>query len=280
MRLSSSHFVQSLLLSLLIGLAFLAIAPKHVVTQAQSAEMEDKSKFVRLGAGKSMIIKLPGSAKDVIVGNPAIVDAIVRTQNRAYLFGRAPGQTNVFFFDAEGRQILSLDLEVSRDPLALQKLIERAIPGTGITVDTVNDSVVLGGVAANPAEAQKAMDLAIQLVGDAKKVLSTIAISGREQVMLKVRVAEMQRNVLKQLGVDLQANFSVGKFFGDILTENPFSIDGAISSGSAIVGYGDDSDFLAFEVTAMERDGLLRTLAEPTLTAISGESAKFLAGGE
>ncbi len=170
------------------------------------------SKFLRLGVGKSMVIRLPAAIKDVIVGNPAIVDAIVRTQNRAYLFGRALGQTNVFFFDAEGRQILSLDIEVARDPLALQNLIERAIPGTRITVDTVNDNVVLGGVAANPAEAQKAMDLAVQLVGDPKKVLSTVAITGREQVMLKVRVAEMQRNVLKQFGVDIDAGFSVGKF--------------------------------------------------------------------
>jgi pilus assembly protein CpaC len=281
MRLATSTLAQAVLLSILLGITLLAMTPRYAIAPAHSAEMEaGRSKVLRLGVGKSMVIKLPAPVKDVIVGNPAIVDAIVRTQNRAYLFGRALGQTNVFFFDTEGRQILSLDLEVARDPLALQNLIERAIPGTRITVDTVNDNVVLGGVAANPAEAQRAMDLAVQLVGDPKKVLSTVAIAGRDQVMLKVRVAEMQRNVLKQLGVDITAGFSVGKFSGSFNTENPFSIDGALNSASHLLSFGSGDNFVDFEITALERDGLLRTLAEPTLTAISGESAKFLAGGE
>jgi pilus assembly protein CpaC len=242
----------------------------------------DRSKFIRLGVGKSMVIRLPAATKDVIVGNPGIVDAVVRTQNRAYLFGRTLGQTNVFFFDAEGRQILSLDIEVARDPLALQNLLDRAMPGTRITVDTMNENIVLGGVAANPAEAQKAMDLASQVVGDPKKVLSTIAVTGREQVMLKVRVAEMQRNILKQLGVDLEAAFSVGKFDAFLESLTPFSLNsiGALNDSSHSFSFGTDDNYVEATITALERDGMLRTLAEPTLTAISGESAKFLAGGE
>ena len=274
---------KALLLAVLSSFTLLAVMPHYVMPVAQSAEIDsDKSKFVRLGVGKSMVIRLPAATKDVIVGNPAVVDAIVRTQNRAYLFGRALGQTNVFFFDPEGRQILSLDIEVARDPLALQNLLDRAIPGTRITVDTLNDSVVLGGVAANPAEAQKAMDLAVQLVGDAKKVLSTIAITGREQVMLKVRVAEMQRNILKQLGVDIEAAFSIGNFDGMFNSLTPFSLNsiGALNDSSHSVRVGSNSNYVDVTLTALERDGMLRTLAEPTLTAISGESAKFLAGGE
>ena len=128
-----------------------------------------KSKFVRMGINKSIVVRLPAAAKDVIVGNPGIVDAVIRTQNRAYLFARALGQSNIFFFDAQGRQILALDIEVARDPLALQRLIERAIPGTKITVDTIDDKVVLGGVAGSPAEAQKAMDLAVQLTATPRR---------------------------------------------------------------------------------------------------------------
>jgi pilus assembly protein CpaC len=249
---------------------------------ASSAEMATgTARFVRMGINKSIVIRLPSAAKDVIVGNPGIVDAIVRTQNRAYLFARQLGQTNVFFFDAAGRQILALDIEVARDPEALQRLIERAIPGTHITVDTINDNIVLGGAAATPGEAQKAMDLAVQLTGDARKVVSTIAVSGREQVMLKVRVVEMQRTVLKQLGINYDAVFSIGKFTADLVNVAPFSLSpvgflgGPLSANSFT--YGDD--FKAV-LRAMERDALVRTLAEPTLTAISGESAKFLAGGE
>ncbi len=159
-RLLAARIRTLLVIGLGVIVAWQGMAMDIRQAGAGSAEMATgASKFVRMGINKSLVIRLPAAAKDVIVGNPGIVDAIVRTQNRAYLFARQLGQSNVFFFDEQGRQILALDIEVARDPLALQRLIERAIPGTKITVDTINDNVVLGGVAANPAEAQKAMDL-------------------------------------------------------------------------------------------------------------------------
>ena len=129
---------------------------------------------MRIGLNKSIVIKLPGDARDVLVGNPDIVDAVVRTKNTAYLFARAIGQTNIFFFDANGQQILALDLEVAQDMAALQKLIRRTIPGSAITVDTIGENVVLGGSAKTPAEAKLAFDLAAKFAGDrkARRVLS------------------------------------------------------------------------------------------------------------
>src|SRR4029079_18612634 len=124
------------------------------------------SRFVRIGLNKSVVIRLPAAARDVLVGNPDIVDAVIRTKNTAYLFARAVGQTNVFFFDANGQQILGLDLEVAQDMAALQNLIRRTIPGSKITVDTINDNIVLAGTAANPAEAKTALDLATKFTGD------------------------------------------------------------------------------------------------------------------
>ena len=283
---SYSRMAKPLIMALLIAAAAAALSfpLANEALHAQSAEMtSNNSKFVRLGINKSMVIRLPAAARDVIVGNPGVVDAVVRTQNKAYLFGRTLGQTNVFFFDADGRQILSLDIEVARDPLALQRLIERALPGTRITVDTMNDNVVLGGQAANPAEAARAMDIAVQIVGDAKKVVSTVAVTGKDQVMLKVRIAEMQRSVLKQLGIDINAAFSIGNFAADLVSTNPFTLasTGALVSGTGhTLSYTKGSTDISATLTALERDGVLKTLAEPTLTAISGESAKFLAGGE
>lgn len=146
----------TLLAALTAVVALLIIAP--------ASAGADDSRFVRLGLNKSMVIRLPTATRDVLLGNPAIVDAVVRTQNTAYLFAKSVGQTNAFFFDAEGRQILSLDIEVALDGKALQKLISRAIPGSRITVDTVNSNVILGGTAANAAEARKAVDLATAFV--------------------------------------------------------------------------------------------------------------------
>ncbi|WP_368911894.1 type II and III secretion system protein family protein [Taklimakanibacter deserti] len=239
-------------------------------------------RLVRIGLNKSIVIKLPGEARDVLVGNPDIVDAVVRTKNTAYLFARAIGQTNIFFFDANGQQILGLDLEVSQDMVALQKLIQRTVPGSRIKVDTIGDNIVLSGTANTPAEAKLAFDLAARFAGPDgdKKVVTTINVLGKEQVMLKVRIAEVQRNVLKQLGINTTALFSIGKFSFDLQNINPFSSPLISPFGLYTGGWADGGDQANVFIRAMERDGLLRTLAEPTLTAISGETANFLAGGE
>jgi pilus assembly protein CpaC len=174
------------------------------VLEAANAELgQGGATFVRIGLNKSKVITLPGAARDVLVGNPEIVEVVVRTQNTAYLFARAAGQSNAYFFDADGRQILALDIEVSQDTAALQQLIQRTIPGSQITVDTIGENVVLGGVASNAAEAKTAMDLAVKFAGGEDKVMSTVAITGRDQVMLRVRIAEVQRDVVKALGVDI-----------------------------------------------------------------------------
>jgi pilus assembly protein CpaC len=319
----------TLLAALTAVVALLIIAP--------ASASADDSRFVRLGLNKSMVIRLPTATRDVLLGNPAIVDAVVRTQNTAYLFAKSLGQTNAFFFDAEGRQILSLDIEVALDGKALQKLISRAIPGSRITVDTVNSNVILGGTAANAAEARKAVDLATAFVngssggstggsagaaaaggatasaaggsggggsggGNTGNIINNMVIIGKEQVMLRVRVAELQRDVLKQFGIDTRTLFSSGGLTVGFLNVNPFTINDSLNGGlqtlanplmggvagtspvtaatglgSSFVGNGVQIDDL---IKAYERDGLIRTLAEPTLTAISGENAKFLAGGE
>ncbi|MET0483355.1 MAG: type II and III secretion system protein family protein [Aestuariivirgaceae bacterium] len=254
-----------------------------------------ESRFVRLGLNKSMVIRLPTASRDVLLGNPAIVDAVVRTRNTAYLFAKTVGQTNAFFFDAEGRQILSLDIEVALDGKALQRLIDRAIPGSRITVDTVNSNVILSGTAANAAEARRAVDLATAFVGGSTaapasagggngpgNVVNNIAITAKEQVMLRVRVAELQRDVLKQFGIDTRALFSSGGLTVGYLNANPFTLNGPLTQADAGLGVSFAGKGLAIDalIQAYERDGLIRTLAEPTLTAISGENAKFLAGGE
>ena len=265
--------------------AALAAGLALMIGQAESGHAE--SRFVRLGLNKSMVIRLPAASRDVLLGNPAIVDAVVRTQNTAYLFAKSVGQTNAFFFDAEGRQILSLDIEVALDGKALQRLIDRAIPTSRITVDTVNSNVILSGTAANAAEARRAVDLATAFVGGSSgaapaNVVNNIAITGKEQVMLRVRVAELQRDVLKQFGIDTRALFSSGGLTVGFLNLNPFTLNGPLTRadaglGGSFIGKGVEIDAL---IQAYERDGLIRTLAEPTLTAISGENAKFLAGGE
>lgn len=266
--------------ALLLAPSLTTVAPAHAGDLGVSAAGGDGGRLVRIGLNKSIVIKLPGEARDVLVGNPDIVDAVVRTKNTAYLFARAVGQTNIFFFDANGQQILALDLEVAQDMTALQKLMRRTVPGSRVVVDTIGENVVLSGTAKSPAEAKLAYDIAVRYTGDEKKVISSINVLGKEQVMLKVRVAEVQRNILKQFGIDSTAIFSIGKFGMNLANINPFPTLPISPLGFYRGGFSSGGDAVDVFVRAMERDGLLRTLAEPTLTAVSGEAANFLAGGE
>jgi pilus assembly protein CpaC len=243
-----------------------------------------------MGLNKSVVIRLPAEARDVVVGNETIVDAFVRSKNTAYLFGRNTGQTNIFFFDANGRQILSVDLEVAQDTMALKKLLRRALPGNRITVDSVDNRIVLGGTARNALEVKTAVDMANSYYGGSattNPVINTMVVEGEDQVMLRVKVVEIQRDVLKQFGVDLSqvatsignlafdfANFPTGLTNG-IMGNNPLTGD-----SSATVGYSSGGTTINSVIRAMESDGLVRTLAEPNLTALTGQSANFQAGGE
>jgi pilus assembly protein CpaC len=141
--------------------------------------------------------------------------------------------------------------------------------------------VVLSGTAASPIEAQQAADIAARLVGSADKVVNSIAVRGRDQVMLKVTVAEVARNIIKQLGIDLTASMNYGTTVVNFNNSNPFSAFGRplVSGNAAQASFGTTPTVTA-TLRAMESAGVVRTLAEPNLTAISGESATFIAGGE
>jgi pilus assembly protein CpaC len=282
----TSGFMAASLLSISLALGLnMATLPKAFAADSNAAAMEDQDqgRFVRLGLNKSIVVKLPAEARDVIVGNPDIVDAVVRTKNTAYLFARKAGQTNIFFFDAAGQQILALDLEVAVDMTGVRKLLNRAIPGNRMTVDTVGNNIVLGGIARNGLEAKTAMDLANEYAkseGGSGSVLNTMTVAGEDQVMLKVKVVEIQRDVLKQFGVDLSALLDMGKFAFKLASVNPFANAVVSEFSGNKAAYASGNVQVEGLLRAMEGDGLVRTLAEPNLTAMTGQSAKFHAGGE
>ena len=249
------------------------IAPARVAALAAG---EETARFVALGIGKSVVIDLPVDVKDVLVADPKIANAVVRSARRAYLIGVAVGQTNVFFFDAEGRQIVGYDIAVTRDLNGVRAALRQALPD--VQIEGVGDGIMLRGTVASPAESQQAFDLAVRLAGADTKVFNGIAIRGRDQVMLKVTVAEVQRDLIKQLGIDLNGSFNVGASVIALNNTNPFSATGqALSTGN---GVGIFNNGVAATLRAMERAGVIRTLAEPNITAISGETATFIAGGE
>jgi pilus assembly protein CpaC len=256
-------------------------ADSDVASTEQAAS--DDSRLVRLGLNKSAVIKLPSDAHDVVVGNSDIVDAVLRKKDTIYLFARQSGQTNIFVFDRDGQQILAIDFEVVLDTLPLKKLLQRSIPGNQIKIDTVNSNIVLAGKARNAEEAKLALDLATRFSsagGGGDSVINAMTILGENQVMLKVKVVEIQRDIIKQLGVDLQAALSVGEFAFNLASVNPFANALVSPLGGSRVSDNIGKQRFDSMIRAMESDGLTRTLAEPNLTAVSGQPASFLAGGE
>jgi len=252
---------------------------------------------------KAAVVQLDADARDVLVSNPELVDAVVRTPRRIFLLATKVGQTNAFFFDAQGKQILALDIRVEKDVVDLAGLMKMAMPNSAIQVQAMNDNVVLTGSVASALEASRAADLAARFAGDPKKVINMIGIAGGQQVMLKVRIAEMNRNVAKQFGVNLAGvKIAGGSTPLAFSTANQFNLVGqalsdlsgaqagqVCNSASATLnpinalnggGICNAQNNVQGQLKALERVGLVHMLAEPNLTAVSGETAKFLAGGE
>jgi len=260
------------------------LAPSTPVLAAEArvpvlkvAASEGTSRFIPLGIGKSVAIDLPADIKDVLVADPKIANAVMRSSRRVYMIGVTVGQTNIFFFDADGKQIAGFDIAVTRDLNGVRAALKQMMPDADIRIEGVGDGVMLSGSSASAAESQQAYDLASRLVGDGTKVVNGIAVRGRDQVMLKVTIAEVQRQVIKQLGVDLNGTFNYGAAVVNFNNTNPFPISGTPNSG--IPNIGGTFKSVTANLQAMEQSGVIRILAEPTLTAISGETANFLAGG-
>jgi pilus assembly protein CpaC len=252
-----------------------------VTAPAATGSIPIKTRFLPLGVGKSVVIDLPRDAKDVLVADPKIANAVIRSPQRAYIIGAGVGQTNVVFFDADGGLVAAYDIAVKRDLNGVRAALRQSLPG--VQIEGVGDGVILTGSVSNPVEAQQAGEIAARLVGGADKVVNSIMVRGRDQVMLKVHVAEVRRDIIKQMGVDLSASMNYGTAVVNFNNANPFTAFGAplvagnsLSASSVLKGL----PTVTATLRAMEGAGVIRTLAEPNLTAISGESATFIAGGE
>jgi len=257
------------------------VASDYRTAAPVAADGQMNARYLSLGIGKSIVIDLPREIKDVLVADPKIANAVVRSTQRAYIIGAAVGQTNIIFFDSAGQQIAAYDIAVKRDLNGVRAALKQSLPNSDIQIEGLGDAVVLSGTAATPIEAQQAADMAARLVGGVERVVNSIAVRGRDQVMLKVTVAEVARNIVKQMGIDLSASMTYGTAVVNFNNANPFTAFGrSLVSGNSLSGTFGSVPSVTATLRAMESAGVVRTLAEPNLTAISGESATFIAGGE
>jgi pilus assembly protein CpaC len=266
---------------------------------APSFAEEGVSKPLAITMGKAQTVDLSQPISEVLVSNPNIVDVGMLTKKRLYVVGRSVGDTNVLIFDQNNNTLASLDVNVSNDQFTLQRVLKQYFPDESVTARTVNKEVILTGRVSNPLKAGQIRDLAKRFVTGSgaeaaasaggsstapsgPTIVDLMTVEGEQQVMLQVKIVEAKRNVLKEYGLEpsIGGTGAIGNFRGTLasstaaqLTSTPFSVGSLIYETQS-------RGPISLTMRALEEKGLLNTLAEPNLTAISGQRAEFLAGGE
>ncbi|MCW1381222.1 type II and III secretion system protein family protein [Novosphingobium sp. KCTC 2891] len=290
------------LLSTLLGATIAAGAiavPAFDSAQAQSVTSPARS--IALSIGRGELVTLPGSMADVFVANDEIADVQVKSANQLYVFGKAGGETTVYASNAAGAVIWSANVRVGTNLDSIDQMLHLAMPEARIATSTMNNTVLLTGTVAAPEDAAEAERLVKAFVGEKTTVISRLKMATPLQVSLHVKFAEVSRTLVRNLGMnwtsaDASSGFKFGlgqgrAFYPQATAGGPLVIgtkgsDGTTvvtpnSSGTTLAGAGKllGLDLLG-ALDAGETVGLVTTLSEPNLTALSGETADFLAGGE
>lgn len=256
----------------------------------------DDGRVVELSMGRARLVRLPVRVRDVIVANPDVTDVLVKSPQLLYLLGKSTGSTNVVLLDNNGQQIFDLEVSVVRDVSALRRTLQTVLPEETITVIPAGDSIVLTGIVRSARVSADAYRLASGFAGTESLVINRLTIAQSQQISLHVRVAEVARNVMKELNFDGSVGGGDTGGVRQTVIDNFYGRAGLLPpvSGGRAGGFGrvfggnpsavfSSTSFLggiALLLDALETEGLIRTLAEPNLTAMSGAEASFLAGGE
>jgi pilus assembly protein CpaC len=239
----------------------------------EATQIPAVGKPIVLEVGRGTLIRLPRPANTVFVASPDIADVQIKSPELIYLSAKAPGETVIYAVDANEAVLLNAPVRVAFDLSQLRQSLNKLVPGTGISVTQVDSSLVLSGAVADAGQAEKARTLASAVTGAVKsgQVINRLSVETPSQVTLQVRIAEVDRNILKQIGVDWSR-------VGRTVSFNTINNQG-LTMPTNQLAVGMLSNVLAM-VDALATEGFLTVLAEPNLTAVSGQTASFLAGGE
>ena len=240
---------------------------------------------------RAVVVESETPFAELSIANPQIADFSTLSDRTIYILGKSPGTTTLTLLDATGRLITNVNVAVSPDISEFKERLRQILPNERVEVRTANDGIVLSGTVSSTPKMQRALDLAERYAPE--RVSNLMSVTGTQQVMLKVRFAEMQRSVSKSLAASLSVdNFSLdGSSSGGAATQNltssgvgttlaPGTVNGESAAGAAFFGFSAGSAQIGILLQALESKGAVRTLAEPNLTALSGQEATFLAGGE
>jgi pilus assembly protein CpaC len=281
-------FGSTIAISLLLCLP---LSSKNVYGQTERIEKLGASDEVKIEVGKGQVIRLPRPAATVFVADPEIADVQAQSPSIIYLFGRRAGSTSLFAVDDEDTVLLRSTVRIDHNLAGLRKAIGQLLPTGSIEVSSVDGSIVLDGAVESPSEAEELRALAARYLGEDETLLNRTRVSAPTQVHLRVRVAEVSREVIKEFGINWETLFNSGNFtFGfasgrDLISDGNAILRSPANAGGNAPGigfgnYSTGSASVSTAIDALAEEGLVTVLAEPNLTALSGETASFLAGGE
>jgi len=272
--------ISTLAITALVGLSLLSVP-----AQPDAAKViNDIGDPINLTLSTGKLIKLDKPATSVFVGNPALADVQVQSPTIIYVFAKKPGKTNLFALNSKGVVLLNSPVVIRHDVSSLENDLLDIAPAGQLKAQSVRDGIVLTGRAASAKVSEDARRIAALYAGDSN-ILNRIVVEGSQQVNLRVQVAEVARSVTKKLGVNWEnlsklGNFSLGTFAGRDIIGTGSAITRNSNLSSVFAGFNDGTTAIQGMIDALEEEGLITLLAEPNLTALSGETASFLAGGE
>jgi pilus assembly protein CpaC len=260
-----------------LGLGLCVFAPLPSAAQSLRVMQGSASEPLVVPMNRAVVVESDASFAEVSIANPGIADISTLSDKSIYVLGKTPGRTTMTLLSPEGKLISNVEVQVSPDIAEFKERLKQILPGEHIEVRTANDGIVLSGTVSSAAKLDLALDLAGRYAPD--RISNLMTVGGTQQVMLKVRFAEMQRSVSKTIASSLSGTSGTDVTIntGSELVER----SGLVGREGAL-GLAGSAGSLQFAVLmeALEAKGVVRTLAEPNLTALSGQQAKFLAGGE
>lgn len=270
-----------------LGAALATTALTPVAAEVLRVATGQASSALNVPMNRAVVVESDVPFAELSIANPGIADISTLSDRSIYVLGKAPGRTTLTLLSQDGKLISNVDVHVTPDIAEFKERLQQILPGENIEVRTANDGIVLSGVVSSTAKLDRALDLASRYAPD--RVSNLMVVGGTQQVMLKVRFAEMQRSVSKNLSSSLAINGSGSRARGAIETGTWLEGSNAIGNPVTVRGTANSAMMLGFTagafefgvlLEALESKGMVRTLAEPNLTALSGQEAKFLAGGE
>lgn len=259
-------------------LGLMAVGVHAVPVSAETLRIAEgrTQSALRVPLNRAIVLESDVPFAELSVANPLIADIATLSERTVYVLGKAPGRTTLTLLGPDGRLITNVEVQVTPDVAEFKERLKDLMPGEHIEVRTANDGIILSGTVSSGQKVDQAIEVAERYAPGA--VLNLMTVGGTQQVMLKVKFAEMQRSVTKALGSEFSVN---GTAFDDDLGINASANNGATSpAGTVALNFGTDSLNFNILLEALETKGLVRTLSEPNLSALSGQEASFLAGGE